>query len=197
MREKILQIASELESPGGQFQSGGFRFGPEVRELGSQLRTLIMTPQEVTAKRTRLGDQRKGVTHKFNLGEHRGYITVGLYPDGTPGEVFIKMAKIGSTISGLLDSISILASMLLQYGVPLSLMCDKLERTRFEPDGYSGSEFHFATSILDYVFRYLRARYCSGANSPAVVTNESSSRSADSGNSDGETCSSDGLNSGT
>ncbi len=191
MKEKILRIATELEAPGGQFQSGGFRFGPEVRELGSQLRTLAETPYEVTAKRTRLGVQRKGVTHKFNLGEHRGYITVGLYPDGTPGEVFIKMAKVGSTISGLLDAIGILASILLQYGCPLSSICDKLERTRFEPDGYSGPEFHFATSVLDYVFRYLRARYCSGANANAVVEVETADNGLKSSNSDSKSGSSD------
>ena len=98
------------------------------------------------------------MTHKFRVGEQEGYITVGLYDDGTPGEVFVKISKEGSTVSGLTDAIAILTSIALQYGVPLDKLAEKLEHTHFEPAGPTANEdLPFATSILDYIFQLAAA----------------------------------------
>lgn len=122
------------------------------------------------AVRNRLPDERMSVTHKFNVGGHEGYITVGLYPDRQPGEVFITMAKEGSTVSGLISSFAQALSIALQHGVPLELFCDKFSYTRFEPSGWTGNpEIHHATSVCDYIFRWLQLRFISGtknADSP-------------------------------
>jgi ribonucleoside-diphosphate reductase alpha chain len=115
------------------------------------------------AVRHRLQEERMSVTHKFNIGGHEGYITVGLYPNGEPGELFIKMAKEGSTVSGLMDSFALAVSIALQHGVPLKLFCDKFAHTRFEPSGWSSnSDIGFAKSIMDYIFRWLQIRFLSG-----------------------------------
>jgi ribonucleoside-diphosphate reductase alpha chain len=103
------------------------------------------------------------VTHKFNVGGHEGYITVGLYPNGDPGELFVTMAKEGSTVSGLMDSFACAVSLSLQHGVPLKLLCEKFAHTRFEPSGWSGNqEIGFAKSIMDYIFRWLQLRFLTG-----------------------------------
>ena len=103
------------------------------------------------------------VTHKFNIGGHEGYIIVGLYPDGEPGEIFIKMAKEGSTVSGLMDSFALAISVSLQHGVPLKLFCEKFAHTRFEPAGWSNNpDIGFAKSIMDYIFRWLQLRFLTG-----------------------------------
>jgi ribonucleoside-diphosphate reductase alpha chain len=108
--------------------------------------------------RRRLPDERLSITHKFTLGGHEGYLTVGMYPDGQPGEIFIKMAKVGSTISGLMDSFALAISMTLQYGVPLSVLVEKFTHTRFEPAGYTNNaDVPIAKSIMDYIFQYLAA----------------------------------------
>src|SRR6185437_1297334 len=115
------------------------------------------------AVRHRLQDERMSVTHKFNVGGHEGYITVGLYPSGDPGEIFVTMAKEGSTVSGLMDSFSCATSLALQHGVPLKMLCEKFAHTRFEPSGWSGNqEIGFAKSIMDYVFRWLQLRFLTG-----------------------------------
>ncbi len=115
------------------------------------------------AVRHRLKEERMSVTHKFNIGGHEGYITVGLYPNGEPGEIFIKMAKEGSTVSGLMDSFSLTTSIALQHGVPLKLLCEKFAHTRFEPSGWSNnSDIGFAKSIVDYIFRWLQLRFLTG-----------------------------------
>jgi ribonucleoside-diphosphate reductase alpha chain len=111
---------------------------------------------EPQPRRRKLSDVRNARTHKFSIAGHDGYITVGLYEDGTPGEVFLKMAKEGSTISGLMDSIAIMTSIALQYGVPLKALVDKFSHTRFEPSGFTQNpEIPFAKSVTDYVFRWL------------------------------------------
>ena len=103
------------------------------------------------------------VTHKFNVGGHEGYIIVGLYPNGEPGEIFIKMAKEGSTVSGLMDSFALAVSIALQHGVPLKLFCEKFAHTRFEPSGWSSNpDIGFAKSIMDYIFRWLQLRFLTG-----------------------------------
>jgi ribonucleoside-diphosphate reductase alpha chain len=115
------------------------------------------------AVRHRLPAERASVTHKFGIAGHEGYVTVGLYPNGQPGEIFIRMAKEGSTISGLMDSFATAASMCLQHGVPLKLLCEKFSHTRFEPSGWTGNEqIGYAKSIMDYLFRWMQLRFLSG-----------------------------------
>jgi ribonucleoside-diphosphate reductase alpha chain len=115
------------------------------------------------AMRHRLPNERASVTHKFSIAGHEGYLTVGLYPNGQPGELFIRMAKEGSTISGLMDSFATAISMCLQHGVPLKLLCEKFAHTRFEPSGWTGNEqIGYAKSIMDYLFRWMQLRFLSG-----------------------------------
>ena len=115
------------------------------------------------AVRHRLPAERASVTHKFGLSGHEGYITVGLYPNGQPGEIFIRMAKEGSTVSGLMDSFATAVSLALQHGVPLRVLCEKFAHTRFEPSGWTGNpEIGFAKSIMDYIFRWIQLRFLSG-----------------------------------
>jgi ribonucleoside-diphosphate reductase alpha chain len=115
------------------------------------------------ALRHRLPGERASVTHKFAIAGHEGYITVGMYKDGTPGELFIRMAKEGSTVSGLMDSFATAVSLALQHGVPLKLMCEKFQHTRFEPSGFTGNqEIPIAKSVMDYIFRWLEIRFVSG-----------------------------------
>ncbi|MEM2236756.1 MAG: adenosylcobalamin-dependent ribonucleoside-diphosphate reductase [Candidatus Caldarchaeum sp.] len=134
---------------------------------GSKLSQPLSTKipkEEATPKpvRRRLPAERTAVTHKFRVGEQEGYITVGLYEDGTPGEIFIKMAKEGSTLAGLMDSFSIVTSIALQYGVPLKVLVDKFIHTRFEPSGYTDNpKIRFAKSVVDYVFRWLALKFLS------------------------------------
>jgi ribonucleoside-diphosphate reductase alpha chain len=110
--------------------------------------------------RRKLPDERQSITHKFSIGGHEGYITVGLFDDGTPGEVFITMAKEGSTISGLMDSFATTVSYALQYGVPLKFFVDKFSHVRFEPSGWTGNpQVPYAKSIMDYLFRWLAAKF--------------------------------------
>lgn len=107
-------------------------------------------------RRERLPDTRSSVTHKFNVGGHEGYINVGLYPDGRPGEVFITMAKEGSTVGGLMDSFGTAISISLQYGVPLEVLVNKFSHTRFEPMGHTTNpDIRIAKSVVDYIFRWL------------------------------------------
>jgi ribonucleoside-diphosphate reductase alpha chain len=114
------------------------------------------------AQREKMPLERTSVTHKFSVGGHEGYITVGLYEDGRPGEVFIKMSKEGSTLSGVMDGLALTISLGLQYGVPLKVFVDKLLNTRFEPSGITGNaNIRFATSVLDYIARWLGGRFIS------------------------------------
>ena len=106
------------------------------------------------ANRHRLQDERAAVTHHFSIAGHEGYLTVGLYPNGQPGEIFIRMAKEGSTIAGLMECFGTVVSVGLQHGVPLKVLCEKLAHTRFEPSGWTGNEeLGYAKSIMDYLFR--------------------------------------------
>jgi ribonucleoside-diphosphate reductase alpha chain len=115
------------------------------------------------ANRHRLPDERVAITHHFSIGGNEGYLTVGLYPNGQPGEVFIRMAKAGSTICGLMECFGAVTSVALQHGVPLRVLCNKLSHTRFEPSGWTGSaELGFAKSVMDYIFRWMELRFLSG-----------------------------------
>ncbi len=129
--------------------------------------TIQANPREGTAPgtapgtvRNRLPAERRSVTHKFSVGGHEGYLIVGLYPDGRPGEIFITMAKEGSTVSGLINSFAQAVSIGLQHGVPLKLFCDKYSYMRFEPSGWTGNqEIAQASSVMDYIFRWLHIRF--------------------------------------
>jgi ribonucleoside-diphosphate reductase alpha chain len=110
--------------------------------------------------RRKLADERNSITHKFSIGGHEGYITVGMYDDGSPGEIFVTMAKEGSTISGLMDSFATSISYCLQYGVPLKFLADKFAHVRFEPSGWTGNQqIPYAKSIPDYIFRWLALKF--------------------------------------
>ena len=106
--------------------------------------------------------ERSSVTHKFSVGGHEGYITVGMYEDNRPGEIFIKMSKEGSTLSGIMDGLALTISIGLQYGVPLKVFVDKLLNTRFEPSGITANpKIRFVSSVLDYIARWLGGRFIS------------------------------------
>jgi ribonucleoside-diphosphate reductase alpha chain len=112
------------------------------------------------AVRKRLPDERQSITHKFDIQGHEGYITVGLYDDGQPGEIFLTMAKEGSTISGLMDAFATQTSLALQYGVPLRAMVNKFSHMRFEPSGFTkNQEIPIAKSLVDYIFRWLASKF--------------------------------------
>jgi len=114
------------------------------------------------AQRRKLPDERKSITHKFSVGGHEGYIIVGMYTEGAPGEIFIKMAKEGSTLSGFMDGLALSISIGLQYGVPLKALVDKLTNTRFEPSGFTENpSIRYATSVLDYIARWLGGKFLS------------------------------------
>src|SRR5229473_499341 len=112
------------------------------------------------AVRRRLPDERHSLTHHFSVGGQEGYVTVGLYEDGLPGELFIRMAKEGSTVSGLMDSFATAVSLALQYGVPLKVLCDKFSHTRFEPSGWTNNpDIRYAKSVMDYIFRWMALKF--------------------------------------
>ncbi|PYR19064.1 MAG: vitamin B12-dependent ribonucleotide reductase [Acidobacteria bacterium] len=115
-----------------------------------------------TPVRRKLPDERHAITHKFDIAGHEGYITVGLFDDGQPGEIFLVMAKEGSTISGFADAFAQAISYALQYGVPLQALVDKFSHVRFEPSGMTRNpEIRFAKSIVDYIFRWLASKFLS------------------------------------
>jgi ribonucleoside-diphosphate reductase alpha chain len=110
--------------------------------------------------RRKLPDERQAITHKFAIAGHEGYITVGMYEDGKPGEVFLVMAKEGSTVSGLMDGFATSLSLALQYGVPLEAIVDKFSHTRYEPSGFTKNpEIGYAKSITDYIARWLAVKF--------------------------------------
>jgi ribonucleoside-diphosphate reductase alpha chain len=114
------------------------------------------------AQREKMPAERASVTHKFSIGGHEGYITVGMYEDNRPGEIFIKMSKEGSTLSGIMDGLALTISLGLQYGVPLKVFVDKLLNTRFEPSGITANpNIRFVSSVLDYIARWLGGRFIS------------------------------------
>jgi len=136
--------------------------GPEQETLEAlaEIEGTIATLERPRPYREHLPDERKSITHKFRVGDQEGYITVGLYDDGRPGEIFVKIAKEGSTVSGLMDAVALLTSVTLQYGVPVGDLARKLKNTRFEPYGRTNNpRIPWATSIVDYVFRWLERKF--------------------------------------
>jgi len=143
---------------------------PEERRVIEAMRSRGKRPAgPPPAMRYKLADERRSLTHKFSIAGHEGYITVGLYADGNPGEIFIRMAKEGSVIAGLMDSFATAISLALQHGVPMSILCEKFKGTRFEPSGFTGNpEVPIATSIMDYLFRWLSVRFLEVEQHPAA-----------------------------
>src|SRR6266849_2446373 len=158
-----LQLARVLMSEAKEIanvsKSGESSLSPSSESTDSGLGD----PRETRAVRRRLPDERHSLTHHFSVGGQEGYVTIGLYEDGLPGEMFIRMAKEGSTVSGLMDSFATAVSLALQYGVPLRVLCDKFSHTRFEPSGWSGNpKIGYAKSLTDYLFRWLELHFLKG-----------------------------------
>jgi len=132
------------------------------KETSNAKKESVAAPVVVRMERRRLPDTRASLTHKFRIEGHEGYITVGLFEDGSPGELFVTMAKEGSTLSGMADAFATSISLLFQYGVPLAHMVEKFGYMRFEPSGWTGNpEIGLANSIVDYIFRWLGNRFLS------------------------------------
>ncbi len=128
-------------------------------------------------RRRRLPDERRSITHKFSIGGHEGYITVGMYEDGSPGEIFITMSKEGSTLSGLMDAFATMVSVALQYGVPLKVLVDKFSHMRFEPSGYTNNpQIPYAKSLCDYIFRWLGQKFLGQEAKPSSEPRSENSR---------------------
>ena len=172
------KISEKLEVTAKQVVAAAASFQKSIEEIARTAALPVMTPaltfeaaqqaaQDLNAPpravRHRLPEERASITHKFSIAGHEGYITVGLYPTGQPGEIFIKMAKEGSTVSGLMDAFATSISLALQHGVPLRVLCEKFAHTRFEPSGWTGNEqIGYAKSLMDYIFRWLNLRFLSG-----------------------------------
>jgi ribonucleoside-diphosphate reductase alpha chain len=137
------------------------------------LSTSLDEKKERKVSRRRLPDERQSITHKFSIAGHEGYITVGMYEDGTPGEIFITMSKEGSTISGLMDSFATAISLALQYGVPLKVLADKFSHARYEPSGFTtNKDVPIAKSITDYIFRWLGLKFLPEEERPQTTNHE-------------------------
>ena len=180
LRALEAKIGEKLEVSAKQVVAAAAGFQSALEELASAAATPMLpsTPVMTSAAprdpaqdlngppravRHRLTEERASITHKFSIAGHEGYITVGLYPSGQPGEIFIKMAKEGSTVSGLMDAFATSISLALQHGVPLKVLCEKFAHTRFEPSGWTGNEqIGYAKSLMDYIFRWLNLRFLSG-----------------------------------
>jgi ribonucleoside-diphosphate reductase alpha chain len=160
---KAIAIYRDNSKRSQPLSTGRKKDGDAVEaETIASLRAQLAAAQAEAVKphRRRLPAERAAVTHKFDIAGHEGYITVGLYPEGQPGEIFLKMAKEGSTVSGLMDTFATSVSLALQYGVPLRDLVNKFAHVRFEPSGFTGnSEIPIAKSIVDYIFRWLGARF--------------------------------------
>ena len=153
----IYRDNSKKAQPMSSGKQGDKRVEPKV-EPAVTVEKIVYRPV-----RRKLPDERQSITHKFSIGGHEGYITVGMYEDGSPGEIFITMAKEGSTISGLMDSFATAISYNLQYGVPLKFLVDKFGHVRFEPSGWTGNpKIPYAKSIPDYIFRWLGSKFLTG-----------------------------------
>jgi ribonucleoside-diphosphate reductase alpha chain len=159
----IYRDNSKMAQP----MSSGQGSKTEKKNAAASLATGVTVVKEAVAEkvvfrpvRRKLNDERQSITHKFSIGGHEGYITVGMFEDGLPGEIFVSMAKEGSTISGLMDSFATSISYCLQYGVPLKFLVDKFGHVRFEPSGWTGNpNIPYAKSIPDYIFRWLGSKF--------------------------------------
>src|SRR6266849_3023118 len=142
------------------YRDGCKRSQPLSTSLEKEKKKAAPGEVEYRAMRRKLPDERKAVTHKFDIQGHEGYVTVGMFEDGQPGELFVTMAKEGSTISGLMDAFATQTSYALQFGVPLKFMVDKFSHMRFEPSGFTkNKEIPIAKSIVDYIFRWMASHF--------------------------------------
>lgn len=133
-----------------------------IEQLEHELQaiTAALNEARTSPHRSRLESTRRSITHKFSIGQHEGYLTVGLFPDNQPGELFVRMAKEGSTMGGLMDTIGVLTSLALQYGVPIETLAHKFEHVSFEPSGYTHNKsIQRASSVIDYIFRWLGMQF--------------------------------------
>ena len=172
-RQQALTTSKESDA---KKQNTDAAKGVEVAAVVEPVKTVVVpqanTTEDRKLRRRRLPDERKSITHKFNVGNHEGYITVGLYDDGTPGEIFMSMAKEGSVISGLMDSFATSISIGLQYGVPVEVLVNKFVHMRFEPSGYTNNpQIRIAKSLTDYIFRWLALKFLSREAQLAVGIN--------------------------
>jgi len=174
------KIGEKLEISAKQVIAASAAFQVAIEQIAKAAAVPVLKPAPVAAPepvkdpaqdlngppraiRHRLPEERASITHKFSIAGHEGYITVGLYPTGQPGEIFIKMAKEGSTVSGLMDAFATSISLALQHGVPIKVLCEKFAHTRFEPSGWTGNEqIGYAKSLMDYIFRWISLRFLSG-----------------------------------
>lgn len=168
-----LQVLSHATARGpeqAEAAAAEFALGLETVLSGHPAPTGSTAPRPPGAPyRRHLPDERRSLTHKFRVGEQEGYLTVGLYDDGTPGEIFVNISKEGSTIRGLMDSVALLTSVALQYGVPLRNLVDKFRGVHFEPAGLTGNgDVPTASSLVDYIFRWLEARFIAGSATPSA-----------------------------
>jgi ribonucleoside-diphosphate reductase alpha chain len=160
-RSQPLSTKKSSDGSSGGATAEASTHAAHLKELESEVAKL--RTESGKPLRRRLSDTRTAVTHKFDIAGHEGYMTVGLFEDGQPGELFITMAKEGSTIGGLMDSIGTLTSIALQYGVPLEALVKKFAHQRFEPSGFTKNpEIRNAASITDYVFRWLALQFVPG-----------------------------------
>jgi len=166
--EDIMQAYTEAWKLGIKalaiYRDGSKRVQPLSTAKGDKAGERKAEADAVPAKpapyRRRLPDERQALIHKFSIGGHEGYITVGMFEDGAPGELFIVMSKEGSTLSGVMDSFATAVSLALQYGVPLTVLVDKFSHVRFEPSGVTNNdEIRFAKSVVDYIFRWMALRF--------------------------------------
>jgi ribonucleoside-diphosphate reductase alpha chain len=149
--EYLLLISALASAANGKAKGG-------LTETGNE----EGVPQRMPRRR-RLPQERRATVHHFSVGGQEGYLTVGLYEEGQPGEMFVRISKEGTTVSGLMDAFAIAISLCLQYGVPLKVLCEKFSHTRFEPSGWSGNpQIGYAKSLTDYVFRWLELRFLKG-----------------------------------
>ncbi len=147
-----------------------------TQPLNTSLKAKGKESSKQKPKRRRLEDERRSITHKFSIAGHEGYITVGMYEDGSPGEIFVTMAKEGSVISGLMDTIATNTSIALQYGVPLKVLVNKFSHVRFEPAGFTKNrEIPIAKSVIDYIFRWLGMKFLPVDQKESALTTEKTS----------------------
>ena len=147
----VKQVIAINETEAARLDGAQTEPAPEVASSGSEA---------VRTVRRRLPDERRAITHHFSIAGQEGYLTVGVYGDGSPGEIFVRMAKEGSTVSGLMDAFATVVSLALQHGVPLSVLCGKLSHMRFEPSGWSGNpKIGYAKSLMDYFARWLELKF--------------------------------------